>query len=117
MQLFLHATWGPTGANHPGISHAGCTLDGRIRKRSNPHWERLLQRFRINRDSVKIKMLAVVRHVVFGTQAAHDFKRLDKTGYTHLLRGLKGFVRLRLVSQATDHGGTTTAHHVEHGDL
>src|SRR5215471_13742163 len=24
MQLFLDATWGPTGANHPGVSHAGC---------------------------------------------------------------------------------------------
>src|SRR5688572_16030060 len=32
MQLFLYAPWGPTGANHPGISHAGCTLDSRICK-------------------------------------------------------------------------------------
>src|SRR5262247_1338043 len=62
-------------------------------------------------------MLAMVRHVVFGTQTTHDFKRLDKTGHTYLLRSLKGLMRLRLVPQATDHGGAPTAHHIEHGDL
>ena len=117
MQLFLHATWSPTGANHPGISHAGSTLDGRIGKRPNPHRQGLLQRFRIDRDGVKSIMLTMVRHIIFSTQATHNVKRLDKTGHTHLLRGLKGLVRLRLVSQATNHGGATTAHHIQHSDL
>src|SRR5262244_134841 len=62
-------------------------------------------------------MLAMVRHIIFGTQAAHNFKRLDKTRYTHLLRSLESLVGLRLMSQATDHGGATTAHHIQHGDL
>src|SRR5215510_1043521 len=47
MQLFLHATWGPTGADHPGIGQVGRALNGRVGARPNPHRQRLLQRLRV----------------------------------------------------------------------
>jgi len=105
-------------ANHPGISHASRALDGRVSTRANPHWQGLLAAASVDRDSVKIKMLAMVlTHSLSVTQATHDFKRLDKTGHAHLLRSLKGLVCLWLVFPGNRSGGAPTAHHIQHGNL